>query len=374
MIRTSGRWSRERDGLDLIVVSPSLLEAATRRGGGIEEIDYRVGRHLSKTLRVALLGCFYGTFRGHVQIGDRLSIEEVPFPASRTYPTTSPLAEFFVTFVGAPLFSSVLALKLIVLLFRRSPELVIVHNGLPGLVAAVISKACGCKIIFSEGNGYPWVSRASPASKLTAARGALALLRVISGKFLSALSDVIRVQSNSIKAGMVSKGVNATIIRTIPGGVDVEDIKPSRPPEVPSHSMTVGYIGRLTSEKGAVLLREVILECQGQLPSARFVIFGSGKLRAHLENLVNVYIAGWRQREELMRLVEPISVFIFTQKDLGLAIIEMLASGKAVLALDTEDIREFINNGENGILCAPSSASYVSALKLLVGDPGLFRS
>lgn len=75
--------------VDVCIVSPGLLEVPTIRGGGIEENDYRISLQLSKDKMIVLISPFFGRFVGRISINKRFVIEQLYFPATRSYPLKS---------------------------------------------------------------------------------------------------------------------------------------------------------------------------------------------------------------------------------------------------------------------------------------------
>lgn len=261
-----------------------------------------------------------------------------------------------------------------VTLRRKKLKLVLVHNGLPGLLSTLLAKIIKIKIVCSEANTYPWISPYLSPTKRTLPQKFMYFLNLNTGKLICKLSDCIRTQSNSIRGGMINFGIDPAKIHVISGGVDVNMFKPiSKMNHQCNDAIRVGFIGRLTDEKGVPLLLEVVHMAIKELPNVRFIIMGDGLYKQYFSNLPNVEHLGWVPRDELNLWLSKVQIALFFQKELGLAELEAMASGKAIVACDVGEVSQTIKHLENGILCTPDAGSYINAIKLLSKDFSLLK-
>lgn len=362
--------------VDICIISPSLLEAGAKRGGGIEEIDWRVALQLSKYFNVVILSPFYKKYCKTIRINERFTVEQVYFPAVKNYPPIS-RSEMYKTFFLMYIYSWLIPMKMMALR-KKKVKIVIVHQGLPGFLSTLLARIMKIKVIYSEGNTSPWISPFITPTKIPTKRllirkfGHVHNLNV--GKLICKLSDHIRTQSNSIRDGMIKQGIYPEKIRVISGGVDVDIFKPRNKVETTYSTIKVGFIGRLTEEKGVLLLLDVVQMAMKELPNVRFVIMGEGQYKQYFSNLPNVEHLGWVPKDELNLWLSKVQIVLFFQKELGLAELEAMASGKAIVACDVGEISQTIKHLENGILCTPDARSYINAIKLLCEDPSLVES
>ena len=358
--------------VDICIISPFLLEAGTKRGGGIEEIDYQVALRLSMHFNVVILSPFYKKYCKTIHINDHFSIEQVYFPAVKNYPPKSLLEEYTTLFLTS-IYSCLTAMKMMTLR-RKKLKLVIVHNGLPGLLSTLLAKIIKIKVIYSEGNDSPWVSPLYlTPTKRTLPQKIMCCLHLNTGKLICNLSNCIRTQSNSIKEGMIKHGVDPAKIRVISGGVDVNAFKPLSKMNQQPNTMRVGFFGRLYEDKGVFLLLKIVRVAIREFPNFRFTIMGDGPYKNHFSNLSNVEHLGFIPRDELNFWLSKVQITLFFQKELGLAELEAMASGKAIVACDIGEVPQTIKHLENGMLCTPDAQSYTDAIKLLCEDPFLLE-
>ena len=128
--------------------------------------------------------------------------------------------------------------------------------------------------------------------------------------------------------------------------VDLDDLDPTRDKE-PGLFL---WASRLIPYKEP----EVVVEAFRGLPH-RLVMVGYGplerKLRASLPP--NVELRGWVEREQLVDLYARASGFIHVaDEDFGMAMVEALASGTPVIALDRGGARDIVRDGQDGVLVA----------------------
>jgi len=136
-------------------------------------------------------------------------------------------------------------------------------------------------------------------------------------------------------------GRDATVIHP---PVDVEDFDPSAEKE-PGHFL---WVHRLVEYKRP----ELVAEAFRDLPY-RLTMVGVGPLEVRLRRMLpaNVELLGWLPRHELARLYERASGFVHVgEEDFGISMVEALAAGTPVLALDRGGARDIVREGNDGIL------------------------
>lgn len=169
----------------------------------------------------------------------------------------------------------------------------------------------------------------------------------------------------------VSSAVEANLQRVfsrekttlIPNGLDVEGVDTEKLREefrflhdIPFDALLVGTIGELKLLKGQ---RDFVLAAQEvakEFPDARFVIVGKdnspgSKFRRELKRLVKVFELEERFLwldwvEDTAPLFAAMDVFVSPShsESFGLAILEAMASGKAIVATETEGAKELLQD------------------------------
>lgn len=127
------------------------------------------------------------------------------------------------------------------------------------------------------------------------------------------------------------------------------------------HSV-IGTVARFTPDKGHDILLYALYEMLKQKPNVQMVFVGDGKERSKIIDLVQRldledHVIFVKPQIQTVNILSIMDVFMFTprrKEGLGIALLEALASGKAVVATDVGGISTIIKDGVNGFLVAPS--------------------
>jgi glycosyltransferase involved in cell wall biosynthesis len=136
------------------------------------------------------------------------------------------------------------------------------------------------------------------------------------------------------------------------------------------------FVSRLSQEKRAQWLLPVL----EALPKARLAIVGDGPDRPRLERLFRgtpTVFTGFLRGDALAHAYAAGDLFVFpaANETLGNVVLEAMASGLPVVAVDSGGPRELIEHGRNGLLCPPERVEpFVEAVKELVNRPVLTRT
>jgi glycosyltransferase involved in cell wall biosynthesis len=128
------------------------------------------------------------------------------------------------------------------------------------------------------------------------------------------------------------------------------------------------WVGRLVPYKRP----ELVAEAFRKLPH-RLVMVGIGPREAALRSRLpdNVELRGWIPREELARLYRESLGFVHVgEEDFGITMVEALAGGAPVIALDAGGARDIVRDGVDGVLIAEASVTAIAAAVRQVVDRG----
>jgi glycosyltransferase involved in cell wall biosynthesis len=135
--------------------------------------------------------------------------------------------------------------------------------------------------------------------------------------------------------------------------VDVADLDATREKEPGSFL----WVHRLVPYKRP----ESVMEAFRGLPY-RLTMIGVGPLEEALRRDLppNVELRGWVSREELTDLYAAASGFIHVgEEDFGITMVEALAAGTPVLALDRGGARDIVRDGSDGALVGSASVEAI---------------
>ncbi len=135
----------------------------------------------------------------------------------------------------------------------------------------------------------------------------------------------------------------------------------------------VVYVGRVSREKGVLLLASVAARLRGQQSEADVVIVGSGPLKAQLEQLIpDATFTGFVHGDELSRVYASSDLVLFPSETdtLGQVVLEAQASGVGVMVTDRGGPRFLVNNGVTGrVIAADREAEWGECVGSLLGSP-----
>jgi glycosyltransferase involved in cell wall biosynthesis len=162
----------------------------------------------------------------------------------------------------------------------------------------------------------------------------------------------------------LSLGVPVSKLRFIANGVDTRVFHPAAriaylhsilniPPQTP----LVGFVGRLSPEKGPDVFVNIASIVHKQIKNCHFVLVGEGLMRKKLEEDIHnlglcgfVHLAGLQS--DMPKIYASIDVLASTSysEAMPLAIIEAMASGLAVVSTNVGGIVDIVEAGRTGLL------------------------
>jgi colanic acid/amylovoran biosynthesis glycosyltransferase len=151
-------------------------------------------------------------------------------------------------------------------------------------------------------------------------------------------------------------------IRVVHCGVNDDFFEPARP--VDPASRVLVCVGRLSPQKGQLLLVDAFADAVERGADARLVLVGDGELRSPLEALVarrgvsdRVRITGWMSGAEVRQelLAGRAMVLPSSAEGLPMVIMEAFALGRPVLSSYVAGIPELVIPGESGWLVPAGS-------------------
>lgn len=178
------------------------------------------------------------------------------------------------------------------------------------------------------------------------------------------LCNHVIAPSQSIQNHLVSNGVK-TPIRVVPTGIDTaafaagDRARGRRHRGIPPDAFVVGHVGRLAPEKNLEPLTEALVQFLNQQPSAYFLVTGDGSSRSAMQHVLTgagledrVIFTGVLTGQALHDAYASQDVFAFTSvsETQGLVLVEAMAAGVPVIALDAPGVREVVRDRQNGRL------------------------
>jgi len=177
--------------------------------------------------------------------------------------------------------------------------------------------------------------------------------------------------SESVASLIARRGVTRPI-EVIPTGVDAEAFGSGdgtafrRKYGVPENTSVIGHLGRLAPEKNMEFLCEAVILAIRQMENKpHFLVVGSGSSERRIRELFRkagldnrMIMAGKMGGTDLVNAYHAMDVFVFSSRSetQGMVLVEAMAAGLPVIALDASGVREVVEDGCNGRLLPAGSS------------------
>ena len=191
------------------------------------------------------------------------------------------------------------------------------------------------------------------------------------------LTDQVIAPSESVRAILLKRGVR-TPMEVIPTGVDLErfakgdGIAFRRRHQIPPEAKVIGHAGRLAPEKNLDFLINCMVGALKKDPRAHALIVGLGPSEKMIKDIFKkaglekrAHLTGALHYQDLVDSYFAMDVFAFASlsETQGIVLIEAMAAGVPVVALDAPGARDIVKDYHNGrLLSQMDEQSFVDAL------------
>ncbi|NBF08054.1 glycosyltransferase family 4 protein [Pseudomonas sp. Fl4BN1] len=195
--------------------------------------------------------------------------------------------------------------------------------------------------------------------------------------------------AQSIAQLHVQAGVAEAKLRVIPNGLPEPkltlpastDGPPLREPEVRRDEAEplVGFVGRLSAEKGPDLFLDALIALCHQRPGLKAVLLGDGEqnqaLRQRIEDAglaLRILLPGYQN--DMQPWLKRLNVLVLSSRTEGtpMILLEAMQAGTPVVAFAVGGIPDVLQHRHNGLLAKPlDSAELERRIGELLDDPGL---
>jgi len=183
--------------------------------------------------------------------------------------------------------------------------------------------------------------------------------------------------SQAIAAELALAGIPR--VEVLPNVVDAAETRAiaAAAPGFPLPERFLLFVGKLEENKGARLLVPAVAAAGTGLP---LVVLGEGSLAHTLKfdaaaSGVSLVLRGWAHREDVLRAMGRAVAIVFPSlwpEPLSRVLLEALALGTPMAAMDTGGTREIIEDGRSGLVVSDAPA-LSEAVGRLAGDAALRR-
>lgn len=192
------------------------------------------------------------------------------------------------------------------------------------------------------------------------------------------LCDLVVAPSESIRDMLRDRGVRSEI-EVIPTGVDGEAYrrgdggKARAELRIRDKAFLVGHVGRFAKEKNLLFLCRAVAEFLRRRKEAHFLAVGEGDAASEMKAVFaragveeRVRFPGKRTGQALVNAYHAMDAFAFASKTetQGMVLVEALAAGTPVVALDAPGAREVVRDTLNGrLVTQETEADFAEALE-----------
>lgn len=200
-------------------------------------------------------------------------------------------------------------------------------------------------------------------------------IATIHGRYLSMrdfevhrlMNTHISVVSKTAYFQALTLGVPSTKLRFIPNGIDTKIFQPAPKSnylhsliKIPPETSLVGFIGRLSPEKGPEMFIRMARITHKKLKNCHFVLVGEGPMRGELQNEIDehdltghVHMVGLQR--DMTKIYPCLDLVVSTSysEAMPLVIVEAMASGLPVVATNVGGVVDIVEVGDTGLLKQP---------------------
>jgi glycosyltransferase involved in cell wall biosynthesis len=198
--------------------------------------------------------------------------------------------------------------------------------------------------------------------------------------------DAVIAISQQIEQSLIAGGVSMKNVRTVYSGIDLskgqsphDDQAIRRTIGLPTGAVVLGTVANLFPRKGYEMMLRALPAIVRTVPMVHYVIVGSDdhdyadrlkRLAQELEVADRVHMVGFQDPVQPFLASLDLYVHPALMEGFGIAVVEAMAMGKAVVATTTGGLPEVVAQGENGLLVPPGDVeSLAAAVVSLLQDP-----
>lgn len=354
---------------------PHVVALATLgRLGGAERSLLEVVRRLDGDFRFTVVVPEDGPLGGAVRDAGAACVV-VPWPEAFATLGERTGGTRIVGMLRAAASMGVLRTRLVAALAHLAPDVLVTNGVKAHLLGALVRGLVDRPVVWCAREGV----EDRPLSRLVlrqAARrcdGVIAISRYVAGQFRPLVPGPAPIH----------------VVRNI---VDLRAVRPglSSPPDLtkPAGAFWIGIVGALTPLKGQDLFLDAAARVAARVPAARFVVVGGEPYRTEARLGFGATLAARAralgiaervdflgERDDAPAIIANLDVLVQANRGpegLGRAVLEAMACGVPVIAVDRWGPRELVQDGATGFLVAPGDvAALAERIERLATAPAL---
>lgn len=270
-------------------------------------------------------------------------------------------------------------------LARFQPDIIHTHHPfLIGDTAMRAAAAFNVPIVFTHHTLYEQNTHYIPGDSPAMKRFVIKL----STGFANLCEQVI-APSESVAKLLEKRGVTAPVA-VVPTGIEYQQFSKGKGGAfraslgIPAKAFLIGIVGRVAPEKNFTFLAKTVAGFMRKASKAYFVVAGDGPSIAEVRKIFNeegvqdrLICAGMLKGQRLLDAYKALDVFAFAShsETQGLVLIEAMAAGTPVVAVNAPGVREVVIDKKNGRLIAHDDVGqFIDALDWIAGQDSAGRA
>ena len=222
---------------------------------------------------------------------------------------------------------------------KEKPDIIHCHSSKAGLLTRLAINTKKIKTFYTP-HGYSFLMEDSSKLKRFIYKS-IERIGTINHSVIIACSKGEYEESLKLtkRATYVSNGVNLEILRKY---------IPDKIKQIDTNNLTFVTTGRVSYQKNPELFNNIA----ESFPEIKFIWVGTGDLENRLTSK-NIEITGWKNRDELMEILNKSDVFILPSlwEGLPISLLEAMALKKTCIVSNVIGNRDVISNENNGFVC-----------------------
>ena len=199
--------------------------------------------------------------------------------------------------------------------------------------------------------------------------------------------DAVIAISKQVEQSLISGGVSPNAVRTIYSGLQFSEAAPAAQSAavyaaygLSADAVLLGTVAHVFERKGYDVMLRALPAIIREVPAVQYLIVGTGDpayerqlkaLAATLGVADHVHFAGFQDDVTPFLVAMSLYVHPARMEGFGIAVVEALAAGKAVVATRVGGLPEVVEHGRTGLLVGPDDPEELSAAILsLLRDEG----
>lgn len=222
---------------------------------------------------------------------------------------------------------------------QEKPDIIHLHSSKAGFIGRFAVNSRKIKMLYNP-HGFSFLMRDSSKIKrmiywIIEKIGSFRKCTIV-GCSKGEYEEALKLTKNSI---CINNGVNIDKLKEETKGLKEKDIK--------LDNLKICTVGRIGYQKNPELFNEIAKS----FPNIKFTWIGEGELKDKL-NSENITVTGWKERKEVLKILNENDIFILTSlwEGLPIALLEAMYMKKICIVSNCIGNKDVIENEKNGFV------------------------